>query len=478
MERLRMRVLDEEGLELMKDRTERLLSERGVQIKHEELCAELKKAGCEVDGETVRFPREKIAQAVEAAPKQFTLYAPDAQYDLPFPRPDGGFYTRVNTGAPQYLTASGDLHPYSLEDAAEWFKVCNAMENVDYIALPSTSSTKVQAEAVDVLMLEQALLNSQKHIWIQPYESDNVQCLIDVAQAAAGGADALRARPFISFISCSVPLLHFKHMDAEVILRCAQAGVPVQPCALPTAGANTPVTAQGTMLACCAEVLAQIVMLGLLCPGLPVIATPLPFSMDMKSTCTLQSNTEITLGRMMAMQLFREGYNIPAHSYGTGTDSAIFDAQNMIERTSLIHMMAMSDADVLGGAGQLDTARTNSPIQLIIDNEIFGIAQRLRKGMNVDDELFDWEELTGDPEEIEDGFIITDHTLRHYMDATRSELFNHAEGLTLTGENDPAQKRLAEILKNPPIVERSAENRQTIQDAAAQAVCKLMHTAD
>ena len=150
----------------------------------------------------------------------------------------------------------------------------------------------------------------------------------------------------------------------------------------------------------------------------------------------------------------------------------------MIERTSLIHMMAMSDADVLGGAGQLDTARTNSPIQLIIDNEIFGIAQRLRKGMNVDDELFDWEELTGDPEEIEDGFIITDHTLRHYTDATRSELFNHAEGLTLTGENDPAQKRLAEILKNPPIVERSAENRQTIQDAAAQAVCKLMHTAD
>lgn len=200
------------------------------------------------------------------------------------------------------------------------------MENVDYIALPSTSESEVPAEAVDVYTLEKALKISKKHIWIQPYEARNVRCLIDVAQAAAGGAEALRARPFVSFISCSVPLMGFKYMDAEVIYRCAEAGIPVQPCSLPTAGANTPVTAQGTMLACCAEVMAQIVMLELLCPGLPVIATPLPFSMDMKTTHTLQSCPEITLGRLMCMQLFREGYGIAAHSYGTGTDSAAFDA--------------------------------------------------------------------------------------------------------------------------------------------------------
>lgn len=96
----------------------------------------------------------------------------------------------------------------------------------------------------------------------------------------------------------------------------------------------------------------------------------------------------------------------------------------MIERTQLTDMMAMSDADVLGGAGQLDTARTNSPLQLILDNEIFGIAQRLRQGLTVDDEMFDWDELMGDPEELADGFIVTEHTLRHYADATRPELFN------------------------------------------------------
>ena len=222
MARLKMQVLDSSGLRHMKERTEQLLAERGVTIKHPALCQALADKGCQVDGEQVRFPRAVIAQAVAAVPESFTLCAPDERYDLPFPRPDGGFYTRTNTGAPLYLTAEGALHPYTLEDAAEWFRVCNAMEHIDFVALPSTSSDSIQTEAVDVRMLEQALLVSQKHIWIQPYESDNVSHLIAVAQAAAGGAEALRRRPIVSFISCSVPLLHFKHMDAEVIYRCAQ----------------------------------------------------------------------------------------------------------------------------------------------------------------------------------------------------------------------------------------------------------------
>lgn len=469
---VKTKVMDAQGLAMMKDRVERLLSERGVQIHHPALCAALEEKGCLVDGEHVRFPREVIAQAVAAVPKQFTLYSPSGEHDLRFPHPEGGFYTRTNTGAPAYREANGDEHVYRLRDVEEWFTVCNSMENVDYIALPSTSESEVPAEAVDVLTLEKALKISKKHIWIQPYEARNVRCLIEVAQAAAGGADKLREKPFVSFISCSVPLLHFKYMDAEVLYRCAEAGIPVQPCSLPTAGANTPVTAQGTMLVCCAEVLAQIVMLELLCPGLPVIATPLPFSMDMKTTQTLQSCPEITLGRLMCMQLFHEGYGMMAHSYGTGTDSKALDAQNLIERTQLIDMMAMSDADVLGGAGQLDTARTNSPLQLILDNEIFGIAQRMRKGLVVDDEMFDWEELMGDPEELADGFIITDHTLRHYADATRPALFDRGGVLSpeRTEGEDPVMARYHEILENPVRMERSAENMAAIDEAVRCAV--------
>ena len=185
------------------------------------------------------------------------------------------------------------------------------------------------------------------------------------------------------------------------------------------------VTAQGTAFVACADVLAQIVMLELLCPGLPIIATTLLFSMDMQSTYTLQSNTEITFARLICMDLFERGYNIRAHSYGTGTDSLCLDAQNFIERTSLIHAMAMSNASVLGGMGQLETAKTISPVQLIIDNEIMGIAQRLRAGLDVNDETIDWDELIeGIDKDPAFSFLMSEHTFRHFEEPHRPDMFN------------------------------------------------------
>ncbi|MCC8029609.1 MAG: trimethylamine methyltransferase family protein [Lachnospiraceae bacterium] len=419
--RIKYNVMSPDELALFKNRLERLLSERGAHMDHPEMKEELAAAGCTVEGDTVRFPKTVIDRALAAVPKTFTLYAPDESYNMTFPHPGGGFYTRTCTGAPNYLPADGEKHYVTLEDTAEWFRLVNEMEHIDYVALPSTCDDSVPGKAIDVFTLEKALQISKKHIWIQPYEAENTRYLIEMCAAAAGGADRLREKPICSFISCSVPVLKFKYMDAEILYECAQAGIPVQPCALPTAGANTPITAQGTALAACADVMAQIVMLELLCPGLPVIATPLLFSMDMQTTYTLQSNTEITFGRLICMQAFEQGYGIPCHSYGTGTDSMTLDGQNMIERTSLIHMMAMSDASVLGGAGQLETAKTINPLTLIIDNEIFGIAKRLRAGLAVDDETLDFEELLeGDDE---DGYLMSDHTLDHLREPHRPELF-------------------------------------------------------
>ena len=441
--RIKYDVMSPEELAHFTDRMELLLEKRGVVMDHPAMKEELEKAGCIVEENKVYFPKEVIKKALSNVPKSFTLYAPDETYNMHYPHPEGSFYTRTCTGAPNYLPVSGDKHYVNLEDTSEWFHLVNAMDNVDFVALPSTCAEDIPGEAIDIYTLEKALLLSKKHIWIQPYETANTRYLIEMCAAAAGGADKLREKPFVSFISCSVPVLKFKYMYAEILYQCAKAGIPVQPCALPTAGANTPITAQGTALAACADVLAQIVMLELLCPGLPVIATPLLFSMDMKTTYTLQSNTEITFGRLICMQAFEQGYGIPCHSYGTGTDSMMLDGQNMIERTSLIHMMAMSDASILGGAGQLETAKTISPLQLIIDDEIFGIAKRLRNGLEIDDETLDFEELLeGDDN---DGYLMSDHTLDHFMEMHRPALFYKGHLRNIDDETRTLTDRAREV---------------------------------
>ena len=473
--RIKYNVMSEEELTLFKSRIETLLEKRGIRTDHPELKTELAKAGCIVEDDHIFFPGEVIQKALRSVPKEFTLYAPDETYNMKFPHPDESFYTRTCTGAPNYLPAEGEKHYINMKDTREWFHLINEMEHVDFAALPSACADGIPETAIDICTLETALNISKKHIWIQPYDTANTKYLIEMCAAAAGEAEKLRRKPFVSFISCSVPILKFKHMDAEILLACAKAGIPVQPCALPTAGANTPITAQGTALAACADVLAQIIILQLLSPGLPVIATPLLFSMDMQTTYTLQSNTEITLGRLICMQVFEQGYKIPCHSYGTGSDSMLLDGQNMIERTSLIHMMAMSDASILGGAGQLETAKTISPLQLIIDNEIFGIAKRLRKGLAVDDETMNFEELLAGYDD--GGYLMSDHTLEHFQEMHRPKLFykgylrgEQDEEKTLTDRALRAYRKLSE--KPVPCV-LSEERKQAVHDIVLYAIREL-----
>jgi trimethylamine:corrinoid methyltransferase-like protein len=476
--RIKYDVMTKDELNHMKSRMEELLIKRGIHLDHDEMLTELSELGCIVDMETkqLKFTKELIDKAVASVPKEFTLYSPSGKRDLKFPHPEGKFYVRTNTGAPNYMTVDGETHFTKISEVNEWYHIANQMENVDYFTLPSTSGEEVPGDAVDVYTLERALNLAEKHIWLQPYEGENVKYLIDMAAASVGGLDKLRERPIVSFIACSVSCLNYKRMDAEILYRCAKAGLPVQPCSLPTAGANTPVTAQGTAFMAASEVFAMIVMLQLLSPGLPVIATTLLFSMDMMTTYTLQSNTEITMARLVCMQLFEQGYNIRAHSYGTGTDSLCIDEQNMIERTSLIHSMAMSDASVLGGAGQLETAKTISPIQLIIDNEIFGIAQRLRAGLEINDDYLGWNEIM-DGVDTNPGFIMSNHTMKHFEESHRPDMFNRG-GLSKWEENgsktlqESAVEKYHKLIKNPATYSLDPE-----KSAAVKEVLKKAHKA-
>ena len=162
---LKVTAMDQASLNLMKQRAEELLEQRGITIDHPELCAVLAEKGCIAEGDHVFFPRELIAKALAAVPASFTLASPSGEHDLVFPHPRGGFYTRTNTGAPNYRTPDGDTHSFRLEEAESWFILANSLKNIDFVALPSIAGAEnVPLEAVDLYALERALKIKKKHI--------------------------------------------------------------------------------------------------------------------------------------------------------------------------------------------------------------------------------------------------------------------------------------------------------------------------
>jgi trimethylamine:corrinoid methyltransferase-like protein len=423
-EKLGVRILSTEEIEFLKGKIHELLAKKGITIEHPEVMKILKEAGAEVCEPTgsVKFPLPVIEEALKQVPREFTLAGIDPKYDLKFPHPNGLFYTRTNTGGMNYLSENGEYHHILIEEVAEWTRLTNALENIDFWSLPSTKPVGFPAETIDIHTLNTVLRNTKKHGWVQPYEAENIKYLIELAAAVVGGKEQLRKRPIISGICCSVPPLTYKYMDMNIIYECCKAGVPLQPCSLPTAGANVPITPSGIALVACAEVLAMIIMAQLIAPGTPCVATPLLFEMDMLTTNTTQSAMSTTIGRMMSMQLFEEGYGIPAHTYGTGTDSCIPDAQAGIEQASISLMVALAGASVLGGAGQVETAKTISPVQLIIDNDIFGMVRQLKAGYVANEETTGWNDILGHTGK--EGFVDKEHTFRHFRDGYRTKVFN------------------------------------------------------
>ena len=411
----RVTFFNQEQFELLKARVFELLDQRGVKMDHPEVLGLLREAGAKVDVDTkmVRFSKSFLEELLRQAPKTILLAGRTDENKIDIPCPDGTFCTRTNTGGQSWIDLeTGRYRPVTAADVATWAKLADRLDNISFSAFPVPSD--VPAATLDVHALSLMLQNTEKHVWVQPYMQESVEYLIELSKVAASGADALRVDPLVSFITCSLTPLEFKAMDLEIILQCARCGIPLHACSLPGAGATAPVTMPGVVLLSSAEILAMVAVAQVIQPGTPIIATPLIFSTDMTNGRSLQSSVESIKGAAMAIQFIKTAFDLPTHTYGIGTDSPILDAQSTCDGALRCMTIALSGADILGAAGQLEVATTISPVQLVIDNEVLGMVKSLVSKNEFDDESMAWQELMN--AEPGSQFLTNQHTFRHCRD--------------------------------------------------------------
>ncbi|MBE0617942.1 MAG: trimethylamine methyltransferase family protein [Proteobacteria bacterium] len=406
---------------LMRERVFQLLRRNGVRMDHPVVLERLAEAGAEVERATgrVRFPETFLDRALAQVPSGCTLAGAGPEWDRTVPSPDGTFLVRSNTGAPFFLDPnSGERRSVTIADVAAWARLADALDGVDFCPFPSPSD--VPTQTADVHALRAMLENTRKHVWVQPYSGESVEHLVRLAAAVCGGEAALRERPRISMITCSLTPLDFKFMDLEIIVQASAAGVPLHACSLPSAGTTAPMTIPGTVVLAAAEILTMVAVAQTLQPGTPVIATPLVFFGDMATGSSVQSSVEAVQGKAAAVELMRAAFGLPTHTYGFGSDGPVPEAQSALESALLAAAVCSAGVDILGGAGQLEVATTISPVQLVMDEELGGWIRRFAAGLTVNDDTLAWEELLATEPGGE--FLSRKHTFRHCRDAYRSKL--------------------------------------------------------
>jgi len=391
-------------------------------VIHPDAHASLLKAGTKPGGETdrLRLPRELVEEALAQAPKEVTLYGKKPAFDINLPRKDGSFIMRTGTGAHGYVdprdTKYRDL---DLKAVREMAAVGSGLNQIGFIAHPFVAG--VPEVSADLHSYAAMISHTDKHCWMQPYGKENVEFLMRTAVIAAGGEDTLRKRPITSAITCSFSPLEFKYMDTKVIIEAGKYNIPIHACSLPSAGGTAPLTTAGMVLMASAEILAMVTLAHVLAPGTPVIATPLMFTLDMKTGSALQSCPESIQAASMAIQLMKQGFGLPAHTYGSGSDTPDADGQSMAERTMLGQSIVLAGADILGGVGQLECATVFSPVQAVLDNEIGAMLRALTQPPEINETSLNWSEVSSI--RVGGHFLDSKHTLDLCRDQHMPDVF-------------------------------------------------------
>lgn len=474
----RFAYLSPSQIELLRENVLDLLEDRGVKMDHPKILSLLAKAGARVDESSgqVRFPKQFVLEQLEKTCKTFTLYGRRGGHALPFPHPQGLFYTRSGTGAMNWIEPnSGEYRRTVLRDIATWGQLMSRLDGVDFV--PYIAPTDMPATTADIHALKTMLQNTDKHVWVQPYSEESLPYLLKLVEVAAGGAQELREQPLASLITCSLTPLVFKSMDLEIILQGARAGLPLFPCSLPTAGTTAPVTAPASVLLATIENLTMISTAQVVQPGTPVVPTSLQFSADMRTGGSLQSSVEAMRQSSMFVQLIKEGFGLPAQTYGSGTDSPLLDGQSLSERALLSQHMAASGTDILGGIGQLEVATTVSPLQAVIDAEVVAMIRGLMKDMVLDQESLGLDLLNG----CEPGgeFLTHEHTLTHCREAFQPRLFiRQTRNMWENGDRKDLLQRAADeyarVMESAGPVEMPETSRQDMQRIVEEADKKLV----
>jgi trimethylamine--corrinoid protein Co-methyltransferase len=385
-----------------------LLMDPGILVEDDEVYQLLLKAGAgEGAGNLVaRIPSPLLDEKLSMAPNTVT-----------FADRMGGFQqvgcnseSRFWTGAALFYLDKNGFRPIRRRDLADFTRVVDALSNVDVVVGTSTEDTP--PEHRDFTGFRIMAENTSKHIRALSFSPKGGEAMIEMARVLAGGR-RLKEIPLFSVGFTAHGPLRWTGLALGVYKATAGHGIPCTINGEPMAGGSAPVTLAGTAAVGTAEILAGIVINQLLEPGRPCLFN-LGFShvMDMRGGFAVTGGPENVLLAVTGAELARY-YDLPSVSWMC-TDSLYYDSQNALEKTMACLSHAQARVSTVWGAGQVESEKTISPVQAVIDDEIIAMVRHYLKGFPVDEDSLAVNEVRRVG--ITGNFIATDHTLNHFRD--------------------------------------------------------------
>lgn len=412
--------LSPEGIDTIHNASLSILEKTGITYETgiEETVEMLADAGASVDRESSRihFPRGLVLEQAAKAPSRVVLYARDGKNDLDLT--EDKVHLGTGGAAVKILDLETGRHRSStLKDLYDIGRLVDGLDHIHFFLRPCIP-TDIPESEYDVNMFYACLKATGKHVMSGVNDEDGLERAIEMASMLAGREDKLMEKPFISVItSFSISPLKLCTQSTCIMQACNRKSIPVALSAAPMSGSTSPMTMAGTLAQLHAEQLAGIAICQLTKPGAPLLYGGIPGMANMATMGYLGGGVECG---MMNAAIHQMAAHIQVPNYNSAglSDSKLPDAQAGWEKAMTILLGAMGGSNYMHhSAGMLESMLTVAPEQYVIDDEIIGMACKVLKGIEVDDDHLAKEVIDG----IGPGgnYMMSDHTME-YM---RSEYF-------------------------------------------------------
>lgn len=363
----------------------RILVEVGIALDHAEMRRTLLSRGCLERGGRLCIPARRIEESLRSTPRQFDVFGRDANRSI---RPGDGRVYAMNAGVFPNLfdRNTGQLRRSTLQDVGDAARVLDAMDNVDALFVSLVDATDVPPQRAMADCFASTLRHTTKPL-IGPGVTNRAEAQVAVALARAVRDDdpsELRRFPVCSPFVCPISPLRFPHDIVEAMMIVAQAGLPVHVITNPILGLTAPHTIAGALALGHAEVLAAIVMVQCIAPGLGVMNQNTPSVPNMTDLASTSGGPDSALIRSTAARLYRH-LGLPCHA-NAQTDAPLLDVQAASEKAIQSLCIAFARPSLLGGIGALANGTAASFEAILLDNERIGAIRRILEGVTVDEE--------------------------------------------------------------------------------------------
>jgi trimethylamine--corrinoid protein Co-methyltransferase len=337
----------------------------------------LSEAGAKIQQNRVLLPPELVETCIQRAGKITSIRGRGGTSKI---LGDGNLYFHNLGGAPQvYDASSGRRHLATVQDVRDATRLLDALENCHTIT-PFFTPTEVPGSLMSLAMYRHALPNTTK-----PLQGPGVQFAAEVRYAVKMAEVIGTPADVLTLCLSPVSPLTFPYHELEAIFEIAKLGIAFGPLPCPTAGTTAPLSIAGALTQQNAEILVALVLAQLVHPGLPMIYCGRLAMMEPRTGLSVWGGVETGLASAGTVQIGHR-YGLPVNVYGFSTNSHNLDVQNGFERAMNAILPALAGADELSGIGEMEAGVMGSYAQMVADNEFAGSIQRVRKGINTNED--------------------------------------------------------------------------------------------